>query len=114
MNFPTSSLLVRWAILMILPSQILPQSKNATEEVRDAFLVTRVKVPAEKQVKPIPAKSPKPGGRANFPLGLGYTVYQGNAVDTPVRVAETHEFHQGDKVRLVIESNVDGHLYVFY
>jgi hypothetical protein len=58
-----------------------------------------------------------PGGepaKASGPLGLGYTLYMRDAVGDAVRVNPTNEFRAGDRVRLVLESNADGYLYIFH
>jgi hypothetical protein len=46
-------------------------------------------------------------------LGLGYTLFMRDADGRGVRVEPTHEFRNGDRVRLALEPNVDGYLYIF-
>ena len=53
----------------------------------------------------------------NVPLqaiGLGYTLFMRGASGRSVRVEPTREFHNGDRVRISLEPNVDGYLYVFH
>jgi hypothetical protein len=48
------------------------------------------------------------------PIGLGYTLYMRDDNGRPVRVEPNREFHNGDRVRISLEPNVDGYLYVFH
>ena len=53
----------------------------------------------------------------NVPLqaiGLGYTLFMRGANGRSVRVEPDREFHNGDRVRIALEPNVDGYLYVFH
>jgi hypothetical protein len=47
-------------------------------------------------------------------IGLGYTLFMRDANGRSVRVEPSHEFHNGDRVRISLEPNVDGYLYVFH
>ncbi|HEY0547712.1 MAG TPA: DUF4384 domain-containing protein [Pyrinomonadaceae bacterium] len=51
---------------------------------------------------------------SNSPIGLGYTLYMRNSMGDAVRVDPDREFRSGDGVRLSMESNTDGYLYVFH
>ena len=46
-------------------------------------------------------------------IGLGLTLYMRDANGLSVRTDPSHEFHTGDKVRVLLETNSDGFLYVF-
>jgi len=46
-------------------------------------------------------------------IGLGYTLFMKDANGRGVRVEPSREFHNGDSVRLALEPNVDGYLYIF-
>lgn len=46
-------------------------------------------------------------------IGLGYTLFMKDASGREVRVEPSREFHNGDSVRLALEPNVDGYLYIF-
>jgi hypothetical protein len=46
-------------------------------------------------------------------IGLGYTLFMKDANGREVRVEPAREFHNGDSVRLALEPNVDGYLYIF-
>lgn len=50
----------------------------------------------------------------NNVIGLGYTLYMRDPVGDAVRVDPTSEFRAGDRIRLVLEPNIDGYLYVFH
>jgi len=57
--------------------------------------------------------SSKVNGRAQA-IGLGYTLFMRDSSGRRVRVEPGHEFHAGDRVRISLEPNVDGYLYVFH
>lgn len=46
-------------------------------------------------------------------IGLGLTLFMRDLNGLAVRVDPTHEFHKGDRVRVLLETNADGHLYIF-
>jgi hypothetical protein len=46
-------------------------------------------------------------------IGLGYTLFMKDANGRGVRVEPSREFQNGDSVRLALEPNVDGYLYIF-
>ena len=48
------------------------------------------------------------------PIGLGYTLFKRDASGDAVRIDPASEFHTGDRVRISLEPNVDGYLYVFH
>lgn len=52
--------------------------------------------------------------RPTQPIGLGYTLFMRDPFGRGVRVEPTREFHNGDRVRLLLEPSVDGYLYVFH
>ncbi|MDT4955157.1 MAG: hypothetical protein QOJ02_3295 [Acidobacteriota bacterium] len=47
-------------------------------------------------------------------LGLGYTLYKRDSMGNAVRVDPTQEFYAGDRIRLSLETNTDGYLYIFH
>ncbi|HLL75270.1 MAG TPA: DUF4384 domain-containing protein [Pyrinomonadaceae bacterium] len=46
-------------------------------------------------------------------IALGYTLFMRAPTGEAVRVSNTREFKSGDSVRLLIETNTDGYLYIF-
>ena len=110
------------------------------EDVRGAFLTTRPK-PAEKTAKGSEPSRPtrrrpkaqpaKPGGDTNpgtttggttketpakvttQKLGLGLTLLSRDSLGLAVRTDPTRTFHKGDRLRVVLETNANGHLYIF-
>lgn len=55
------------------------------------------------------------GAKSSLPaIGLGYTLFMCDADGRGVRVEPGHEFHNGDRVRISLEPNIDGYLYVFH
>src|SRR6266478_4381064 len=47
-------------------------------------------------------------------IGLGYTLFMRGANGRAVRTEPSREFHNGDSVRIALEPNIDGYLYVFH
>jgi hypothetical protein len=48
------------------------------------------------------------------PIALGYTLFMRDVNGRAVRIEPTREFHNGDRIRISLEPNVDGYLYVFH
>ncbi|MCA1814855.1 MAG: DUF4384 domain-containing protein [Acidobacteria bacterium] len=46
-------------------------------------------------------------------IGLGYTLFMRDDAGAAVRVSPRREFHTGEAIRLLVESNTDGYLYIF-
>lgn len=46
-------------------------------------------------------------------IGLGLTLFSRDSNGLAVRVDPTREFRKGDRVRILLETNADGYLYVF-
>ena len=110
------------------------------EDVRGAFLTTRPK-PAAKTAKSNDAPRPnrrrpkpqpvKPSGGATGgttsgatpkdepnkvtpqKLGLGLTLLSRDSLGLTVRTDPTRTFQKGDRVRILLETNTDGYLYIF-
>ena len=55
------------------------------------------------------ASAPKAGAQ---PIGLGYTLYKVEGGQL-VATSESSEFREGERIRLALETNTDGYLYVF-
>lgn len=51
---------------------------------------------------------------ANQPIGLGYSIFMRDSVGMPYRVDPERSFKSGDAIRIALETNVDGYLYVFH
>ena len=109
------------------------------DDVRGAFLTTRPKAadrpaagksstkPNRRRPKTVPKKNPPkndmdsgstvdstdPNAKAQARLGLGMTLFMRDSNGLAVRVDPNHEFRKGDRVRVLLETNADGHLYIF-
>jgi hypothetical protein len=125
------------ALVGVVPAIAFAQD----EDVRGAFMTTRPKAtgsasgntstsspkPSRRHPK-APAPNP-PGPKPEKPevtigpgtpskvnvqrIGLGLTLFMRDSNGLSVRTDPSHEFHQGDHVRVLIETNADGYLYVF-
>jgi hypothetical protein len=51
---------------------------------------------------------------ASKPIGLGYSLYMRDSNGDPVRIDPTRTFRAGDRIRISLETNTDGYLYVFH
>ena len=115
-------------------------AQEPNDEVRGAFISTRAKTmntsAAGRRRRTRPPKSSTATSKnanvgaanANLPgntnsvavnvrtqaIALGYTLFMRGATGRSIRVEPTREFRNGDSVRLALEPNVDGYLYVFH
>ncbi len=48
------------------------------------------------------------------PIGLGYTLFMRDAAGDAIRVDPSREFRANDRIRISMEANTDGYLYVFH
>lgn len=139
-----SRLFILAVVLLSAASGIfLASAQQSDEEVRGAFLSTRPKTtnsnaPATRRRKPpqrqantssTVVKNTNTARNANASIGfanansnrlpmpaiaLGYTIFMRDVNGRAVRVDPTREFHNGDRIRLSLEPNVDGYVYVFH
>jgi len=65
----------------------------------------------DKTPKPKPSPPPTPVNARR--LGLGVTLFMRDSNGLAVRVDPDHVFQKGDRVRVVLETNTDGYLYIF-
>jgi hypothetical protein len=109
------------------------QAEDVGDETRGFFLKTRPKgkpTDAEKKTPPR-QRPPNPGatndGTRTSPrddpkeplpepgaIGVGITLYQRSATGDALRIPRSQLFYEHDRVRFVVEPNIDGYLYVFY
>src|SRR5580765_7876720 len=47
-------------------------------------------------------------------IALGYTMFMRDVNGRAVRIDPAREFHNGDRIRISLEPNIDGYLYVFH
>lgn len=87
---------------------------------RGSFLSTRP-LPKAAQSQPksqvkrtTPKNSHHPASKLVNAMGVGYTIYKKNAEGQAVRVTPNQEFRSGDAVRITIEPNIAGYLYIFH
>ncbi len=134
MKMKTIFLVFLLALAGFIPAIALAQD----EDVRGAFMTTRPKAtgsasgnkstsssrpshrrpktPAPNPTGPTPAapNGPSTPTKVNVPrIGLGLTLFIRDSNGLAVRIDPSHVFHKGDHVRVLIETNADGYLYVF-
>lgn len=62
----------------------------------------------------VPATSSEPSRPVNVPrLGVGLTLFMRDSNGLAQRVDPDHVFVKGDRVRVLLETNADGYLYIF-
>src|SRR6185369_3801294 len=76
------------------------------------------KSPDKTSGKPGPLKPAPSPSESSTPvnarrLGLGVTLFMRDSNGLAVRVDPDHVFRKGDRVRVLLESNTDGYLYIF-
>ncbi|HLA11658.1 MAG TPA: DUF4384 domain-containing protein [Pyrinomonadaceae bacterium] len=129
------------AVAGVTTFAVLPYSADAQDEdVRGAFMTTRPKAnerPARRPARAVrrrpkttipPPNAGSPGSsetkKSNTTepvkprvreqkLGIGLTLYMRDSNGLSLRVDPSREFRQNDRVRLLLETNADGFLYVF-
>jgi uncharacterized protein DUF4384 len=114
-------------------ARTLPTWAQQDEDVRGAFLTTRPKAsdksnkpgpntkPNRRRPKPNPVASTDdkkpiagtPGKARTQRLGLGLTLFKRDSNGLGVRADPTRVFRKGDRVRVLLETNADGYLYIF-
>ena len=139
-----SRLIILAIVLLSVASGVfLASAQQSDEEVRGAFLSSRPKTtnsnaPATRRRKPpqrqantsaTTAKNANTTKIANAnisfantnssrlpmpAIALGYTIFMRDMNGRAVRVDPTREFHNGDRIRISLEPNVDGYVYVFH
>ncbi|HSK62910.1 MAG TPA: DUF4384 domain-containing protein [Pyrinomonadaceae bacterium] len=113
---------VRGAFLTSRPKQKAAGSGTAARPSRRRPKATVTndpgKAPEKKPTNPTgPVASTKPSEPlkpVNAPrIGLGLTLFTRDSNGLAVRVDPQHVFHKGDRVRVLLETNTDGYLYIF-
>lgn len=102
-------------------SSLLTIAAFAQDEQTRGWFVSRDNKAKPAPVKPAPPqkrpRSPKPAPAATVlppaTLGLGYTLFLTNAAGQPERVNPERAFRSGEKVKLLVETNRDGYIYIF-
>ncbi len=95
------------------------------DQTRGGWLESRGRLEKREKAAPLPKTSkPKPVQASPVPtvpseqaassgLGIGYTLFKKNINGEFVRVSTDEKFKSGDSVRLLVETNLDGYLYIF-
>jgi len=130
-----------FALLCVFAAVIaaVPLAHQDQEDVRGAFLTSRPKekpeTPSAKPDRRSPRAAPAPTPRRSPTadpnrlntkpkddtkptvntrrIGLGLTLFSRDSNGLATRVDPTHVFHKGDRVRVLLETNTDGYLYIF-
>jgi hypothetical protein len=85
---------------------------------RDIFLSTRPQSTPNQTKSRINNTKKRPNAgkpaKEQASLGLGYTIFKRDEKGRAVRVDPSEHFKSGDRVRIMLEPNIDGYLYVFH
>ena len=138
----SSRILLTIMATVLLMTGVVVTSADQDEDVRGAFLESRPKTtnlngasrrnrrrPATTNASAKPAANVSSAANANTAaapvahrtpakkalpaIGLGYTIFMRDPSGRAIRVEPTRDFHNGDRIRLALEPNVDGYLYIF-
>lgn len=113
---------VRGAFLTTRPKEKPASSGSATKpgrKRRKPTVTPNAGKPPEKHTeKPgtpgTPAMSSEPSKPVNVPrMGIGMTLFMRDSNGLAVRTDPDHVFRKGDRVRVLLETNADGYLYIF-
>jgi hypothetical protein len=134
----SKTFIILLAVVALACGLFVVSAQEPADEVRGAFMSTRPKstnmnAPSRRHrrntnsgatntsagtTKNANSSGPKNSGstaRVSLqPIALGYTLFMRDANGRSVRVEPSHEFHNGDRVRISLEPNIDGYLYVFH
>lgn len=89
------------------PSRRRPKSVNPTKS-------TKPEKQPEKPGLSGAAGSSEPSRPVNAPrIGLGLTLFMRDSNGLAIRTDPDHVFRKGDRVRVLLETNTDGYLYIF-
>lgn len=105
---------VRGAFMTTRPKATGSASGNSTSSARPSRRHPKTPAPNPTGTPPVVQKAPSTPTKVNLPrIGLGLTLFMRDSNGLAVRTDPSHVFHKGDHVRVLIETNVDGYLYVF-
>jgi uncharacterized protein DUF4384 len=114
-RFATTALALA-ALTLATPAAI----RQSGDELSRGWIIQRPahRTPTKpRQHRAVTAAPPREASRHEAPpagpLGLGYSIYRLEADGSVAGVGPSTVFHEGDKVRIVVEPNADGYLYVF-
>jgi Domain of unknown function (DUF4384) len=93
------------------PSRRRPKSSSGSNTPNKPTDKTPVK-PENSGKKPTAPSDPVTPVNARR-IGLGVTLFMRDTNGLAVRVDPDHVFHKGDRVRVLLETNSDGYLYIF-
>jgi Domain of unknown function (DUF4384) len=93
------------------PSRRRPKSSSGSNTPNKPTDKTPVK-PENSGKKPTGQSDPVTPVNARR-IGLGVTLFMRDTNGLAVRVDPDHVFHKGDRVRVLLETNSDGYLYIF-
>lgn len=60
-----------------------------------------------------PATNRPPSRKSQPAIGLGYTIFMREPSGRAIRVEPTREFRVAERIRMALETNTDGYLYIF-
>ena len=90
------------------PKVVASENKNTTVKPQDNKTAEN-RTPKAPTTDSKGTKSPVNTQR----MGLGLTLFMRDANGSAVRTDPTRVFHKGDRVRVLLETNTDGYLYIF-
>jgi hypothetical protein len=85
------------------PKPVVPDNKHTPDGSTNTD--NKNTNPDNKNTKRVPVNAQR--------LGLGLTLFMRDANGLAVRTDPSHIFQKGDRVRVLLETNTDGHLYIF-
>lgn len=90
------------------PSRRRPKAKTTSTETKNTG------TPTEGTTVPTTAKTNEKSTPVNTPrIGIGLTLFMRDSNGHSVRTDPSHVFQKGDRLRVLVETNADGYLYIF-
>jgi CBS domain-containing protein len=87
------------------PRPVVADNKNTDSDNKTPNPDTKTPKHDNQGTKPAPVNAQR--------LGLGLTLFMRDANGLAVRTEPSHVFQKGDRVRVLLETNTDGYIYIF-
>jgi uncharacterized protein DUF4384 len=102
------------SIILLASLSAWAQNEDEGDGSRGSFLSTRPSTPATTKSDVKKSTVGPSISLKHAPMGIGYTLYMRDESGKAVRADSSMEFRSGEAVRITLEPNTSGYLYVFH
>jgi hypothetical protein len=93
------------------PRPVASDNKNTSSDKKNTSLDNKTNLDNKKNTPENQGTKPAPVNAQR--LGLGLTLFMRDSNGLAVRTEPSHVFQKGDRVRVLLETNTDGYIYIF-